>query len=88
MEGKLCLHTATFTKFVVTNSGLLINCNKKESDDVNKHIDKSLQNGLDVGKPKFSFTVPMKGVATVKLNEPENESLSMKAEHSVDDTSL
>lgn len=29
--------------FSVANSGLLINCNKKESDDVNKHIDKSLQ---------------------------------------------
>lgn len=28
-------------EFVDTNSGLLINCNKKESDDVNKHIDKS-----------------------------------------------
>ena len=27
--------------YFVTNSSLLINCNKKESDDVNKYTDKS-----------------------------------------------
>lgn len=39
---RVSMHTAT-QRLAVANSVLLINCNKKESDDVNKHIDESLQ---------------------------------------------